>query len=256
MSEQNITWASTTVPGEYEYTRLDIAKQQIRLFWIEMDDEGSAQGRLEHLDLGSAPKYRALSYTWGDALPLRQITISSRTFTVRDNLDRFLKLFKICYPGEFIWIDQLCIDQSHAIERNAQVSMMSQIYQRASEVLVWLCQDTAQSCKPDCRQVDIHQHGAECPLMVSLLTQPYWARVWIIQELVLAKRIILLHGAVTLEWSDLGAIMQNSLHVDEAVQLWCLKEQVMNKDELDILMALHLSFAQNVKILEIKYMVS
>ena len=39
---------------------------------------------------------------------------------------------------DHIWIDALCIDQENISERNAQVSIMDQIYQRAGYVLVWL----------------------------------------------------------------------------------------------------------------------
>jgi len=37
-----------------------------------------------------------------------------------------------------IWIDQICIDQSSPSEKSNQVSMMSNIYERALGVIVWL----------------------------------------------------------------------------------------------------------------------
>lgn len=37
-----------------------------------------------------------------------------------------------------IWIDAICINQQDDLEKNHQVAMMSDIYQRALRVLVWL----------------------------------------------------------------------------------------------------------------------
>jgi hypothetical protein len=41
---------------------------------------------------------------------------------------------------KFLWIDQVCIDQTNVSERNSQVACMTEIYRRASRVLVWLGQ--------------------------------------------------------------------------------------------------------------------
>lgn len=36
-----------------------------------------------------------------------------------------------------VWVDQVCIDQNNAEEKNDQVALMHKIYQRAKEVLIW-----------------------------------------------------------------------------------------------------------------------
>ena len=41
-----------------------------------------------------------------------------------------------------LWIDAICIDQANIPERNQQVSIMAQIYSRASQTIVWLCDQT------------------------------------------------------------------------------------------------------------------
>jgi Heterokaryon incompatibility protein (HET) len=40
--------------------------------------------------------------------------------------------------SEYIWIDQICIDQNANVERNRQVHWMGQIYRRADYVIAWL----------------------------------------------------------------------------------------------------------------------
>jgi hypothetical protein len=37
-----------------------------------------------------------------------------------------------------MWVDSICIDQDSLIERNHQVRLMGEIYEKATTVLVWL----------------------------------------------------------------------------------------------------------------------
>lgn len=39
---------------------------------------------------------------------------------------------------EYLWVDQLCIDQANVFERNHQVGLMSKIFGQAAQVIVWL----------------------------------------------------------------------------------------------------------------------
>lgn len=81
-------------------------------------------------------KYTAVSYSWGDALHTREISINKKTFHVRENLYQFLLAVEDDHETRF-WIDQICIDQSNINERNHQVNFMSQIYNWASQVIIW-----------------------------------------------------------------------------------------------------------------------
>lgn len=40
-----------------------------------------------------------------------------------------------------VWADAICIDQTNKAERARQVTLMSEIYEQAQEVLVWLGND-------------------------------------------------------------------------------------------------------------------
>lgn len=84
------------------------------------------------------PKYRALSYMWGDEAVRIPIFLNGKRFTVAENLFRalgYLRLEKI--EGPF-WIDAICINQDDIHEKNRQIRIMPHIYFRASAVLVWL----------------------------------------------------------------------------------------------------------------------
>jgi hypothetical protein len=38
----------------------------------------------------------------------------------------------------YIWIDALCIDQTNLSEREAQVSLMGELFRKATTVIAWL----------------------------------------------------------------------------------------------------------------------
>ncbi|KAF2426505.1 heterokaryon incompatibility, partial [Tothia fuscella] len=150
--------------------------------------------------------YKALSYTWGPPEPTRDIKIDRQTFTIRENLYHFLQVAKWKYHHEWFWIDQICIDQSNMKERNHQVGMMGTIYQSAKLVVAWLGQSdksssrvmqqlkyqytmTARGLVMSHTHYSIpHPFGSDLTHQeLSAFSQrPYWSRLWIIQELVLA----------------------------------------------------------------------
>jgi hypothetical protein len=94
---------------------------------------------IESFDIETAPEYIALSYTWGSPNELQTIYIDDKPFVVRQNLFDFLDIFRLEETNtRHLWIDQLCIDQMAVDERNHQVRLMSQIYQKSKFVVMWL----------------------------------------------------------------------------------------------------------------------
>ena len=84
------------------------------------------------------PIYQALSYTWGEVKPSRTIWLNGQTFAVGMNLWSALYNLRHENRSRSLWVDAVCINQSNMEERNDQVSIMAFIYQRATDVLVWL----------------------------------------------------------------------------------------------------------------------
>ncbi|XHG04103.1 hypothetical protein AWENTII_007384 [Aspergillus wentii] len=117
------------------------------------------------------------------------------------------------------WIDAICINQNDIPERNAQVAIMSMIYTKASGVFVWLgvedestelafgmihypdqpsmClwyRDVAKSCSINSPADSVSKKGAseaalQYQAIVRFFTRSWFTRVWIIQEVALAKQI-------------------------------------------------------------------
>ena len=71
------------------YQPLDVEKQEVRL--LRVKPGARLCYSLECFELGQAPAYHALSYTWGPKNPGGNILINERPFRVRANLLQFLK---------------------------------------------------------------------------------------------------------------------------------------------------------------------
>ena len=135
----------------FRHQPLDTSRAQIRVLCVAPDADGLIQCTIKHIDLNANPPpfYRALSYTWGPPEDTQDISVDGRFLEVRRNLHDFLvafraRLFKFRGGGVFeeevqwLWIDQICVDQSVIRERNHQVQMMADIYKKANYVYVWL----------------------------------------------------------------------------------------------------------------------
>ncbi|GIZ49341.1 hypothetical protein CKM354_001237300 [Cercospora kikuchii] len=94
--------------------------------------------------------YVALSYEWGDG-PTEQIFIEHCSagghrdgelpFVIHKNLHAALRRLRVMPQfghGCRFWADSICITQNDAGEKHAQMKIMSSIYQRAGNILVWL----------------------------------------------------------------------------------------------------------------------
>jgi hypothetical protein len=98
------------------------------------------------------PPYIALSYTWGDPNNTVPILCNGRVIAVTQNLKEALWQFRegrkrlvrqrssTTSRSQLLhfWIDAICINQTDNKEKSSQVGLMTEIYQRARHVFVWL----------------------------------------------------------------------------------------------------------------------
>jgi hypothetical protein len=127
---------------------------------------------------------------------MHTIWINGHAFEIRSNLHDFLGLLQTREPC-WIWIDQLCIDQSSLTERNEQVGMMHEIYTGAQQTLVWLGLDPVDGA----RAVDVLEglcsHGPlledDKRVLKAFCHLPYWSRHWVAQEIYLSGNALLLY---------------------------------------------------------------
>jgi hypothetical protein len=222
----------------FKHTPLKLATDEIRLLSIDPGgDLGDIQCTLATYRLDSRPYYCALSYEWGDPDLAVDIKINGNVFQARHNLWLFLHRLKaarrsqgnVSGPTSKLWIDALCIDQKDVAERSAQVQLMGRIYREACGVIVWLGwsdgldPDATSTLAKEIASDPIYGHESYVDLsvngypqiesnddaipqgiyafMLELCRKTYWTRRWIIQEILMAKRVLLVYGQQELPWA-------------------------------------------------------
>jgi hypothetical protein len=211
----------------YQYQPL-LDLHDIRLLHIQSgigDDEVSCI--LSHVSLTAPLKYETLSYTWGDTETTRVIYVEGKKLQVTTNL--YSALLRLRFPdcSRTLWVDAICINQVDIPERNRQVEIMREIYSN-QEVIVWLGDETDLDCVAfdfihifddehfrnnginwDNKEAVWSLHYSlikEKPTLAravwKLLQRPWFHRVWIIQEVAMAKKATLICGKHTVDWSS------------------------------------------------------
>jgi hypothetical protein len=212
----------------FRYHPLDPSRKQIRLLYRSTDILSTSAWSLEHFNLAEAPPYRALSYAWGPEADACSIVLDGKKLPVRRNLHDFLATVDHGWTGPYLWVDQVCINQYALDERNHQVSIMADIYRNAFGVIVWLGVETAESAElvkfvtnyyPVAREdlidtgvFDIVPPRRDMKYAVSengrrlfddLYHREYWSRLWPVQEMLLAQRLVIHLGKLMLSWDTL-----------------------------------------------------
>jgi hypothetical protein len=178
----------TLLEGQgFVYQPLDLSQQSIRLIRVlpDLSSDGTIQCEIRHATIES--EYSCLSYVWG-APAERQILIHGQPHSIRDNLLSFLQVAQRKSIAKWLWIDALCIDQSNIVERTEQVRLMGLIFSHAVEVLSWLGEDdlTAEFLQR------APGGSVSKPVAIAFFGSNYWLRAWITQEIILARRGVLM----------------------------------------------------------------
>ncbi|MCJ1358519.1 MAG: hypothetical protein MMC33_008519 [Icmadophila ericetorum] len=118
---------------------------------------------------------------------------------VKDNLYTLLRRFRRKDRPVLLWIDALCIDQTHSEEKNLQVSKMAEIYSKAENVYIWLGEgdgkdtDALNFTKRILDLTDLDQtitdpcYVPRWNALSNLMKRPWFSRRWVIQEFALAR---------------------------------------------------------------------
>ena len=126
---------------EFQYQPLN--SNEIRLLKLLSPSSNSLSFEIKHFSLLSKPRYAALSYTWGSPGNTNPILLNGQHFSVRQNLQDALQQIQISrLVNHYLWVDAICINQGEndnaSNERSAQITLLTQIYEQAASILVWL----------------------------------------------------------------------------------------------------------------------
>lgn len=150
---------------------------------------------------------------------------------IGQNLADALRHLRLKDAARTLWVDAVCINQTDEAEKNIQVKRMSTIYECAAEVVVWLglaSPDSSlamtalgfiasqvvitldawiftapEAVEPDwCYSRHVLPYDDKTWKAInSLLHRDWFGRVWIVQEIQLARKAVVQCGLDDLSWS-------------------------------------------------------
>ncbi len=182
--------------------------------------------------------YTALSYVWGSSERCCEININGNiAFTTKSAVEA-LNMLRSSREPKTVWVDAICIDQDDRTDQEHEIPHMTEIYRNATHVVVWLghAEDgylatglastlwfRATLAKEFGGVVpikDIHRAGWKA--LTCMLSAKWFQRVWIIQEVVVAKdrygghSVIVRYGNGTIDWETFSWFVRECL-TDPAV---------------------------------------
>ncbi|KAI6826349.1 hypothetical protein KC340_g11720 [Hortaea werneckii] len=201
---------------------------------------------LQHASLfENPPSFETVCYAWGDVHANHHILVNGHVLPVSANCAHVLRRMRHPNRDRRLWIDAVCIHQDDLRERSWQVSMMADIYSSAQCNLIWLgdCPNIAakaaatairsimgqvqEEIRDMCRfhETVVHaQYGVSkssthpmsgdfdfSPLL-QLFASPWFRRLWVVQEAVLARQNICHYGDLQMSFTDIIRTARWLLH--------------------------------------------
>jgi hypothetical protein len=228
---------STTI---YQHEPLP-STTSIRLIELQPGEgTGIIKCQIAIVERDHAPPYEALSYAWGSETDSKVIKCENQKLKVTTNLRDALYTLRHPYNVKMLWADAICINQNDINERGYQVGQMSQIYASAVRVLVWLNlpkskvhsfedmfnvefetstvrlhssvnrasqllqKHVARLEDPNFRVEDMDSDiGLITTAFGQLFESPWFTRLWVVQEVGMAKSVVAMIGDATINFVDL-----------------------------------------------------
>ncbi|KAK0701322.1 heterokaryon incompatibility protein-domain-containing protein, partial [Lasiosphaeris hirsuta] len=204
----NRIYTKALTSSEIRLVRLPTAKDRSAPLHLSLEVHGDQR----------YPEYEATSYTWageeGDGSLCWPIYVGPYwdiLLQTRNCLDMLTFLRPQWGGDRLVWVDAVCINQADINERAAQVAKMGLIYRQCRRVVVFLGRDVVDpspgQCYPLRRGLEEFGTLATSPNSPSqlfnddgklnlrfLLKRRFFSRMWIIQELLLARQLAILVG--------------------------------------------------------------
>jgi Heterokaryon incompatibility protein (HET) len=133
----------------FRHRRLS-SPRSIRLLALlpSLEIQAALEATLTEVSLDSISKnknsYEALSYVWGSRFGTEPIRCDRQLLLVTPNCESALRHLRLKDTTRILWVDAICIDQENGAssvkERDAQVALMGEIYEKATRTLCWFGQ--------------------------------------------------------------------------------------------------------------------
>ncbi|RBR26180.1 uncharacterized protein FIESC28_00963 [Fusarium coffeatum] len=198
----------------------------IRLLHVHPGTSNSISVDIHTVETSANQTFWALSYVWGARENPAVILLNGQPFSITRNLYNALIEYRRhtfengTEEKALIWVDAICINQNDNVEKSVQVPRMSDIYGKCQHVLAWLGpvenkdEDTISKLSEKLKDFkspggeDLEEDerikafmklgkadqetAAEVELVRKALKsighRPWFRRIWILQEAVLAQK--------------------------------------------------------------------
>jgi hypothetical protein len=162
--------------------------------------------------------YEAASYVWGDQEMSCGIMVDGKEIRITENAYHIIRQRRSRWEDRLLWIDQVCINQNDPIEKSNQVQMMRSIFKNASLVTAWLGPSKdAHMFQSFIAELNFLREGrgwsgdrimkhymrtrtSEWTAVADFFRNPWFHRVWIVQEAASAKKLYMIYGDICMDW--------------------------------------------------------
>jgi hypothetical protein len=201
--------------------KLDRTRKEIRVLSFGSHDGSQSSYKLDTVSLLDNPRFYALSYVWGDPTDTTSIIVSGVEIPITKALNAALARLRQFVGNNKqafgVWADAICIDQRDDSDKSYQIPLMRDLYSKAHRVIAWLGSSAASDELLELyRQIVPMVNGGSSADMKQTLDNalvlkvamalyepnPFWSRIWIVQELCLPTQSPVLlsnHNSILLD---------------------------------------------------------
>jgi hypothetical protein len=232
-------WVKSTALGRrlepnaplYGYQKIT-SPRTIRLLKIQPRLFGLSISLVNYqLDTDTPASFEAVSYRWGSGERTRIVEIDGKVLPIPASAYDILWGRASLWRTRLMWIDAICINQDDKDDKNQQVGLMRDIYDRATRAFIWLGDATdawlAYVFLTDMMaengngrsdlDVTVAQFGLKrirdgnpkWAALKRMLENPYWSRVWIVQEIVVSRQADIFYGGRWFDWGLFAPIVSS-----------------------------------------------
>ncbi|KAL8721854.1 MAG: hypothetical protein Q9181_007621, partial [Wetmoreana brouardii] len=198
--------------SQYQYTPL--GPGDIRLIKLgRQEHTGDICCNFRNVNVDNLPvKYTDISYCWGSSDRVAEISCpDGRYLKITHAVDEVTHWLVDRRSGGYFWIDFLCIDQEDLEEKANQVAIMGTIFKRSERVDAWLgteiddgeaaldflmrvksAYDNQQTSNNSLLIWELRPRFPDVGKLKGLFQHPWFTRLWIVQEVVVAHGDVLL----------------------------------------------------------------
>lgn len=197
------------------------------------------------VSLRTSVSYDAIFYKRGDTTMEKQIWLNGHPFRLTENAEENLRRRRVLDSVERpIWIDVACINRHDKKERSSQFSLMAKIYSAAASVWISFGQISdeetwALEIIKSVKRLSEYDKTSDRESLAHLLqsrarTNPFLAiksflelffgkKLWGVQEALLARKVVLVHGTHVLPIGSLQNFVVQTLYdlplvIDDATE--------------------------------------